>query len=82
MARDLDLTTIQMEILRELMGGGKQVKGRASASLVEVHYESGEVADAKSMIDFNLKLVLCPRSAFRRKAKEVEKLLTVRKEGS
>ena len=40
--RDLDLTAIQMKILQELMGGSKQAKGRASAGLVEVHYERGE----------------------------------------
>ena len=81
-ACDLDLTATKMEILRELMGGGNQAKGRASAGLAEVHYERGEVVDAKAMINFNLKLALCPRSACRRKAKDMEKLLTVRKEGS
>ena len=39
--RDLDLTAIQTEILQKLMGGGKQAKGRAQASLVEVHVERG-----------------------------------------
>ena len=36
---DFILTAIQMAILQQLMGGGKQVKGRASAGLVEVHFE-------------------------------------------
>ena len=34
------------------------------------------------MIDLNLKLDISPRSACRRKAKEVEKVLMVRKEGT
>ena len=64
------------------MGGGNQAKGRASAGLAEVHFERGEMAEAKAMISFNLKLALAPRSACRRKAKDVEKLLMIRKEGS
>ena len=68
--------------LKEVVVMCKQAKGRASAGMAEVHYERGEVADAKAMIDFNLKLALCPRSTYRRKAKDVEKLLTVLKEGS
>ena len=81
-AWDLDLTAIQMEILWELMGGGKQAMGRASAIMPDLHFERGEVMDAQAMVNFNLKLTLCPRSACRRKAKNVEKLLMVRKEGS
>ena len=59
-AQDLDLTAIQMEILSELMVGGKKTKGKASAGLAEVYYERGEVMDAQAMVDFNLKLTLCP----------------------
>ena len=44
-ARDMDLTAIQMEILSELMVGGKKTKGKASAGLAEVYYERVEVAD-------------------------------------
>ena len=62
-AQDLDLTAIQIEILCELMGGGKQAKGRASAGLAEVHYERGEGLDGQAMVELNLKLTLCPRSA-------------------
>jgi hypothetical protein len=64
-ARDMDLTAIQMEILWELMNRGKQANGRASASLAELHYDRGEVADAQAMVNANLKLALCPSSACR-----------------
>ena len=70
-----------MDIMREQMGGGNQAKGRASAALADIHFERGEVAEAKAMPNFNVKLALGPRSACRRKAKDVEKLLMVRKEG-
>ena len=78
-ARYLDLTAIQMEILWELMGKGKQAKGRATAGLAKVHFLKVAV---KAMIYFNLKLALCPRGACRRKAKDVEEFLGLRKEGS
>ena len=38
--------------------------------------------DAQAMVYFNLRLALCPNSACRRKAKDLRKLLMVRKEGS
>ena len=48
----------------------------------DVHYNRGEVMDAQAMVYFNLRLALCPISTCRRKAKDVRKLLMVRKEGS
>ena len=60
----------------------RQAKGRASAGLAEVYCVRGELKDARAMIDFNLRLDISPRSAFRRKAKDVEKVLMVRKEGT
>ena len=42
----------------------------------------GEVADTKASIACIVKLALCPRSTNRRRAKDVEKLLAVGKEGA
>ena len=42
----------------------------------------GEVSDTKAMANFNLKATLCLRSPSRRKARDVEKVLKERKEGT
>ena len=82
-AWDLDLTAIQMKILRELMGGNKQAKGRALAGRPGrslLRKGGGQGRPGYGLLQPEAGSL--PQQRLQEEGKDVRKLLMARKEGS